>query len=480
MKIPRIMLAAPASGSGKTLITCGLLQAFKNRGLHPVSFKCGPDYIDPLFHTQVLGIPSRNLDSFFTGRELTKALFCKNAAQADLAVVEGVMGFYDGVAGITTQASSWNLADITDTPVILVVNMRGMSRSVVALIRGFLQMEKQSHICGVILNQTSEVMCEDLRPLIEENCKIPVLGYVPKVTECVIESRHLGLVTPAEMTDLQERIEKLAEILEKTLDLEKILTVAAGAPMLQEQRMEDFYPELQVTATENCKKSGKEQNKSQAQHPVRIGVARDEAFCFYYEDNLDLLKSLGAKLIFFSPLHDDTLPKDLDGILFGGGYPELYLKELEENESMRNSVKSAIENKMPSLAECGGFMYLHDTIFDSEKKPYKMAGVIHACCMKKERLVRFGYLTLNSKTDSFLKKGETIRGHEFHYYDSEDNGECAIAKKPVGTKSWECVHAGSDHWWGFAHLSYYSNPKFAEKFAEACRSYKINKIAEKK
>ena len=147
---------------------------------------------------------------------------------------------------------------------------------------------------------------------------------------------------------------------------------------------------------------------------------------------------------------------------------------------MRNSVKSAIENKMPSLAECGGFMYLHDTIFDSEKKPYKMAGVIHACCMKKERLVRFGYLTLNSKTDSFLQKGETIRGHEFHYYDSEDNGECAIAKKPVGTRSWECVHAGSDHWWGFAHLSYYSNPKFAEKFAEACRSYKINKIAEKK
>ena len=412
----RIMIAAPQSGSGKTLITCALLQALKEKNYHLESFKCGPDYIDPMFHKTVLGISSRNLDPFFTEDSITRMLLAKGQDSRDLAVIEGVMGLYDGLGGIREEASSYALAKATNTPILLTVNARGMGRSLLALLSGFLQYDTAHLIKGVILNQTPSSFASVLTKEIEETFHIPVVASFPVRDDVRIESRHLGLVMPYELEDIQSRLK----------------------------------------------------------------IARDEAFCFYYEDNLDLLKSLGAKLIFFSPLHDDTLPKDLDGILFGGGYPELYLKELEENESMRNSVKSAIENKMPSLAECGGFMYLHDTIFDSEKKPYKMAGVIHAGCMKKERLVRFGYLTLNSKTDSFLKKGETIRGHEFHYYDSEDNGECAIAKKPVGTKSWECVHAGSDHWWGFAHLSYYSNPKFAEKFAEACRSYKTNKTAEKK
>ena len=330
-----------------------------------------------------------------------------------------------------------------------------------ALLSGFLQYDTAHLIKGVILNQTPSSFASVLAKEIEETFHIPVVASFPVRDDVRIESRHLGLVMPYELEDIQSRLKIASQVLCENANIEQILEIAKSAPKLEYDVKRDIKQKL-------------------TEKTIRIGVARDEAFCFYYEDNLDLLKSLGAKLIFFSPLHDDTLPKDLDGILFGGGYPELYLKELEENESMRNSVKSAIENKMPSLAECGGFMYLHDTIFDSEKKPYKMAGVIHACCMKKERLVRFGYLTLNSKTDSFLQKGETIRGHEFHYYDSEDNGECAIAKKPVGTRSWECVHAGSDHWWGFAHLSYYSNPKFAEKFAEACRSYKTNKIAKKK
>ncbi|MBD8938909.1 MAG: cobyrinic acid a,c-diamide synthase, partial [Lachnospiraceae bacterium] len=208
MKQPRFMLAAPSSGSGKTMITCGILQILKNRGYRVSSFKCGPDYIDPMFHTKVLGTISRNLDTFFTGEEMTRFLFAKTAQQTDLSVIEGVMGYYDGLGGIRTKASSYDLARVTDTPVILIVNAKGMSLSILAQIKGFLDYQKDSKIKGVILNQTSEVMCEDLRPLIEENCKIPVLGYVPKVAECVIESRHLGLVTPAEMTDLQERIEK--------------------------------------------------------------------------------------------------------------------------------------------------------------------------------------------------------------------------------------------------------------------------------
>lgn len=457
----RIMIAAPQSGSGKTLITCALLQALKEKKYYLESFKCGPDYIDPMFHKTVLGISSRNLDPFFTEDSITRMLLAKGQDSRDLAVIEGVMGLYDGLGGIREEASSYALAKATNTPIILTVNARGMGRSLLALLSGFLQYDTAHLIKGVILNQTPSSFASVLAKEIEETFHIPVVASFPVRDDVRIESRHLGLVMPYELEDIQSRLKIASQVLCENANIEQILEIAKSAPQLEYDVKSDIKQKL-------------------TEKTIRIGVARDEAFCFYYEDNLDLLKSLGAKLIFFSPLHDDTLPKDLDGILFGGGYPELYLKELEENESMRNSVKSAIENKMPSLAECGGFMYLHDTIFDSEKKPYKMAGVIHACCMKKERLVRFGYLTLNSKTDSFLQKGETIRGHEFHYYDSEDNGECAIAKKPVGTRSWECVHAGSDHWWGFAHLSYYSNPKFAEKFAEACRSYKTNKIAKKK
>ena len=457
----RIMIAAPQSGSGKTLITCALLQALKEKNYYLESFKCGPDYIDPMFHKTVLGISSRNLDPFFTEDSITRMLLAKGQDSRDLAVIEGVMGLYDGLGGIREEASSYALAKATNTPIILTVNARGMGRSLLALLSGFLQYDTAHLIKGVILNQTPSSFASVLAKEIEETFHIPVVASFPVRDDVRIESRHLGLVMPYELEDIQSRLKIASQVLCENANIEQILEIAKSAPKLEYDVKRDIKQKL-------------------TEKTIRIGVARDEAFCFYYEDNLDLLKSLGAKIIFFSPLHDDTLPKDLDGILFGGGYPELYLKELEENESMRNSVKSAIENKMPSLAECGGFMYLHDTIFDSEKKPYKMAGVIHACCMKKERLVRFGYLTLNSKTDSFLQKGETIRGHEFHYYDSEDNGECAIAKKPVGTRSWECVHAGSDHWWGFAHLSYYSNPKFAEKFAEACRSYKTNKIAKKK
>ena len=457
----RIMIAAPQSGSGKTLITCALLQALKEKNYYLESFKCGPDYIDPMFHKTVLGISSRNLDPFFTEDSITRMLLAKGQDSRDLAVIEGVMGLYDGLGGIREEASSYALAKATNTPIILTVNARGMGRSLLALLSGFLQYDTAHLIKGVILNQTPSSFASVLSKEIEETFHIPVVASFPVRDDVRIESRHLGLVMPYELEDIQSRLKIASQVLCENANIEQILEIAKSAPKLEYDVKRDIKQKL-------------------TEKTIRIGVARDEAFCFYYEDNLDLLKSLGAKLIFFSPLHDDTLPKDLDGILFGGGYPELYLKELEENESMRNSVKSAIENKMPSLAECGGFMYLHDTIFDSEKKPYKMAGVIHACCMKKERLVRFGYLTLNSKTDSFLQKGETIRGHEFHYYDSEDNGECAISKKPVGTRSWECVHAGSDHWWGFAHLSYYSNPKFAEKFAEACRSYKTNKIAKKK
>ena len=229
MKQPRFMLAAPSSGSGKTMITCGILQILKNRGYRVSSFKCGPDYIDPMFHTKVLGTISRNLDTFFTGEEMTRCLFAKTAQQTDLSVIEGVMGYYDGLGGIRTKASSYDLARVTDTPVILIVNAKGMSLSILAQIKGFLDYQKDSKIKGVILNQTSEMTCRMLTPKIESELGICVFGYVPKIADWHLESRHLGLVLPDEISDLREQMQRLADILEKTLDIESILQMAEGA-----------------------------------------------------------------------------------------------------------------------------------------------------------------------------------------------------------------------------------------------------------
>ena len=468
MQIPRMMLAAPGSGSGKTLLTCGLLQALKNKGLKPASFKCGPDYIDPLFHTRVLGVPSRNLDTYFTGRELTKSLFGTHAQAADLAVMEGVMGFYDGVAGVTTEASSWDLADVTDTPVILVVNMRGMSLSVAALIRGFIQMKPESHIRGVILNQTSEFMCRQLQPLIEELCQIPVLGYVPKLTDCVIESRHLGLVTPDELTDLQERIEKLAQILAETLDLDAVIRLAKDAPDLTWKPLEMFLPEKYKDAVQKHTKEHVSENTA----ALRIGVARDEAFCFYYEDNLDLLRSLGAELVSFSPLHDEKLPENLNGFLIGGGYPELYAEQLSKNTGMRKDIQKKIADGLPYLAECGGFMYLHETMEDMNGTIWPMAGVLEGQAYDTGKLGRFGYIELTAKEEQMLgKTGAKIRAHEFHYFDSTHNGAAFHAAKPKRSRGWDCIQAGTQYAAGFPHLYYYSNPEFAVHFVETCRRY---------
>ncbi len=456
MKKPRIMFAAPSSGSGKTLITCGILQLLVNRGFHVASFKCGPDYIDPMFHTKVIGTDSGNLDTWFGDEETVRYLFCRTARKADISVLEGVMGFYDGVAGISLQASSYDVARTVDAPVVLIVNTKGMSLSVLPLIQGFLDFKADAPVQGVILNQMTKSMYGEMKEQIESKLGVRVYGYVPKVEDCVIESRHLGLVTPGEISDLRERLQKLAGILEETLDVEGLLRLAESA-----QEMESVSTSVVVDARVGT--------------PV-IGVARDEAFCFYYKDNLELLEELGANLCYFSPIHDEKLPEELDGLLLGGGYPELYAQQLSENKSMLTSVRERIREGLPFLAECGGFMYLHRKMEDMNGNVWPMADVIDGEVFRTRRLGRFGYIELTANREQvFCSAGEKIRGHEFHYFDSTANGDSFHAAKPLRKRSWDCIHAGENFAAGFPHLYYYSNPDFAKRFVACCERYSLRR-----
>ena len=454
MKIPRILLAAGSSGSGKTLITCGLLEALVERGLKTASFKCGPDYIDPMFHSRVIGTKSRNLDTFFTGSEVTKYLLTRNARDCEIAVMEGVMGFYDGVAGTTTTASAYDLAKVTDTPVILIVNSRGMSVSLAAYVKGFLEYKKDSHIKGVIFNQMSPMLYPRMKKLLEEELGVAVLGYVPKVEHCVIESRHLGLVLPDEIPELKDRLHKLAGVLEETLDIDRILELAGEAPDLLDAKPESV-------------------TDFRLSEPVRIGVAEDEAFCFFYADNFRLLGEMGAEIVPFSPMEDKQLPDDLDGLLLYGGYPELNGKKLEQNTTMKDMIREKLKAGMPCMAECGGFMYLHEEMEGMDGNFYQMAGVIPGKAYRTPKLSRFGYVTLTQKKPALgMEDFGEIPAHEFHYFDSENCGGDFHAAKPESKRGWDCIHGTDTMLAGFPHLYYYGNPEVPKAFLKKCLAYK--------
>ena len=458
------MIAAPKSGSGKTMITCALLQLLKDSGKNVSSYKCGPDYIDPMFHQKVLGVPSKNLDTFFTDEKTTVQLFLDKRADGDFAVLEGVMGLYDGLGGIYEQGSSYHLAKVTQTPIILVVDAKGMGKSVLALIAGFLQYDTQHLIKGVLLNRMSKGYYDIIKPLIEKELSVKVVGYFPEQKDIRLESRHLGLVMPDELADIKEQLDELAGRLKKTIDLDMLLDIAAEAE--------------EITKTTNT-----EQMQIQNQNnTVNIAVAMDEAFCFYYEDNLRLLEKCGAKLQYFSPLHDTKLPDNCDALLLGGGYPELYAKELSENLSMRNSIKTAFKTGLPTVAECGGFMYLHTYIHniceedaDAQNYVFGMTGALDSECHFKGKLVRFGYIELEEKHSNFLSPNEKIKAHEFHYYDSTDNGADCIATKPATGRRYDCVISHDNYWLGFPHLYYPSNPHFAESLVRKAYEYRRNK-----
>ena len=441
--IPRVVLAGTNSGCGKTTVSCALLQALVNRGMKVGAFKCGPDYIDPMFHSRIIGAKSGNLDTFFFTENTMNFLLAKNGAGRDISVIEGVMGFYDGLDLDTARASTYEVSRLTNSPVVLVVGAQGAGMSVLAMIRGFLTLLPDNNIAGVILNRCTAMTYKALKDAIERRFdgRVKPLGYLPSLPECALESRHLGLVTAAEVEDLKDKMAVLAAEAEKSLDIDGILELAGSAVAVRYENVD--LPRFD--------------------EPVRVAVARDRAFCFYYEDSIAALSEMGAEIVPFSPLEDRSLPADVHGLYLGGGYPELYSGKLSGNTSMLRSVREALERGLPCIAECGGFMYLTEAIGD---KP--MVGFLRGTCRDTGKLVRFGYIRLTAEKDNLLcRAGEQIPAHEFHRWDCEYSGTDFQAKKESG-RAWQAAIATDRLYAGFPHFHFYGNPAFGANFYKAC------------
>lgn len=446
----RLLLTGTRSGCGKTTFTLALLRAWQSRGVTLASCKCGPDYIDPLFHSSVLGLPSGNLDLFFTSEATARGLLRAHGRGRELTVLEGAMGYYDGIA-LTSQASAWSMARATDTPALLVLDALGAAASLCAELEGFLRYQRESGIRGVLLNRVSPMLYPRLKAALEERCGVRVFGYLPPLPGCAIESRHLGLLTPDQVGRLREKIDLLGETALKTVDLSGLLSLARSAPALREPL--PALPEAVSGAP-------------------RVAVARDEAFCFYYQENLALLRALGGELVYFSPLRDKTLPS-CDALYLGGGYPELFVGELAENFGLREQIRAAVAAGLPTLAECGGFLYLQRELESREGERGALCGVFPGRGFPTGKLSRFGYVTLTARRDNLLcGAGECLRGHEFHYWDVDDPGRDFCARKPASDRGWDCVHAGPTLYAGFPHLYFHSNPTAAQRFLCRAAAYR--------
>lgn len=449
----RLVVAAGASGSGKTTVACALLRAFQRRGLNPCAFKCGPDYIDPMFHRAVLGVESHNLDLFLCGEGRMRELYARACRGHGAAVVEGVMGLYDGLGGTTDRASTRHVADTLGLPVLLVMPARGAGLTLAAQIRGLRDFRAPDRVAGVLLNECPRALCAGLAPVIEKETGVPVLGCLPSVEAARVGSRHLGLLTAREIDGLDAKIQALADALEENADMERLLAVfSGGAP---EGPLQSPAPGRPADAP-RC----------------RVAVARDEAFCFVYAETLEALERRGAEAVFFSPLRDAALPKGAGGLYLPGGYPELYARALAENEGMRRAVAAAVRGGMPTVAECGGFLYLGTALRSPEGERFPMAGVLPGEGADAGKLVRFGYATLRAEADSLLlRAGEETPVHEFHRWDLTENGDAFTLTKPVTDRTWRGGFAGETLYAAFAHLYMEGRPALAERFVAAAERY---------
>ncbi|WP_203362744.1 cobyrinate a,c-diamide synthase [Bacillus sp. REN10] len=456
----RIMIAGTGSGAGKTTVTIGLMAAFKARGVSVQGFKCGPDYIDPTYHTAVTGRPSRNLDSWMTGRETVKEIYARGAKGAELSIIEGVMGYFDGKDPLKNDGSSADISEVLNCPVLLVVNCASMARSAAAIVKGFQAMAASGRIVGVIANRVgSESHFNIVKSAIEQECGIPVVGYLKKENDISIPERHLGLIPSVERGELAGFFEKLGQLVSDTVDIEAIWKLAE-APVIEPAERSMFTKVKEST--------------------VKIAVAKDAAFNFYYEENLELLQANGADIQFFSPLQDEPVPTGASALYLGGGFPEEFAALLASNEKAKQSIRQAIAAGLPTLAECGGFMYLTEAIEDTSGEVYPMVGVIPGVATMQKKLAALGYRELTGLAPNFLlAEGATARGHEFHYskFMAKEPMKAAYETKGrFGTKEQGFVLPYVIA--GYAHFHFASDTALARRFVEAAQQYQAERTSE--
>lgn len=447
----RLMFTGTNSNVGKTTVVIGLMRAFKNRGLKVQGFKAGPDYIDPAFHTFATGVKSRNLDTWMLSVEAIQELLARHASCADLSIMEGVMGMFDGYGVQNIKGSSAHLAKVTKTPVILIIDGSGVALSAAAEVLGYKSFDTEVDLKGVIVNKVSgEHHYQLIKEAIELHVGIPCVGYLKKNNDISLKSRHLGLIPSVEVEALDEKIDLAARMLEETVDLERILEISSTVIE---------YPVKTLPKNKTC----------------RLGVAYDSAFNFYYEDNIDLLESLGCEIIRFSPIND-VLP-EVDGLYFGGGFPEVFAQKLEENQLIRKQIKEASENAMPIFAECGGFMYLTESIEDFKGHTFDMCGIYPARSKMTDKLQRFGYVEGHFTDHTILGACQTpFKGHEFHrsiVLDEDCYKTYALNKKG---KTWTCGSVSQKTLAGYPHIHFYTNKDIAKTFVKSCEEYRRKNV----
>lgn len=466
------LIAAPQSGSGKTTVSLAIMAALSRRGLTVAPFKCGPDFIDPGYHRLVTGRPSINLDAWMCPEEFVRDSFCLHAANANLAVIEGVMGLFDGLGASPSEGSSAQIAVITGAPVVLVVNARGMAASAAALVKGFAGFDPQVRIAGVIFNNVgSRSHGELLRQAMSENLpEVAVYGCITRDESLAIPSRHLGLVTAEDNPLPPEFLERLAEMAEQCLDLDGLAALKTNSHL-------PFRPDAPVPFCKvesnspplppgNCCGKG----------GIRIALASDAAFCFVYPDNLRLLREAGAQIVPFSPLEDRSLPAGIAGIYLPGGYPELYAEQLAANQSIKEAIRRAVAVNMPVYGECGGFVYLTEGLEDAAGRPSAdFVGIfpVRARMLPKRKALGYRQAELLGGT-VIGSTGTVCRGHEFHYSETGPMPDSIKRNYSVSRRGVLLEQEGfsiNNCLASYLHLHFGSNPQIAPTFVNSCQKF---------
>lgn len=456
LNIPRLIISSPSSGGGKTTLTLGLAALFKRKGVNPALFKSGPDYIDHLLHKEIAPETSANLDLFFLEKEGIKSIFGQTAQACDIALIEGAMGYYDGLHGSDAEASSYELARTLESPCIFIADGNRALPELAAEILAFMKRKDPSLIKGIILNRCDKMQFRFHKKGLENRLSVPVLGYLTENSRFELKERSLGLIPASEQDEFFERVEVLSHSLEQTIDIDTLLSIAQSAPEIS---YDNQYFISDMPAVE-------EETK------LKIGIARDEAFYFYHSEILAHLEKRRLELCFFSPLHDEKLPEGISGLYLGGGYPELFASELSKNESLLSEIDSLLEKGIPCIAEGGGFMYLHKELVDEPGASFGLVGAIDAKVYKGDRLENFGYQELVPLAESQLfNPSEPLKAHEYHYWQSEEPGSDFLARKAWLGKEWNTAHARGVLYAGFPQIYLLSSPQLVANFISAMKIY---------